>query len=117
MMPLVYQDEYRWNLHNIVYRLLIRDFVPPLSPLIVAGDFNDWGQRAHTMLAKSADLTETFVLSQGKAARSFPALRPMLRLDRIYVRNVLSHTPILLPAKPWQYLSDHVPLAATLRLN
>jgi endonuclease/exonuclease/phosphatase family metal-dependent hydrolase len=96
---------------------LIDHVVPSASPLVVAGDFNDWGQHAHTALADSANLAETFVVAQGKAARSFPALWPVLRLDRIYVRGALSHSPIELPFKPWRHLSDHVPLAATVNLN
>jgi len=95
----------------------IDEVVPPLAPLIVAGDFNDWGQRAHAVLARSAQLTETFVHAQGNAARSFPARWPMLRLDRIYVRGVLAHNPMHLPAMPWKHLSDHAPLAARLVLG
>ncbi len=95
----------------------IHQVVPPESPLIVAGDFNDWGQRAHALLAHSANLTETFVHCEGNAARTFPALWPLLRLDRIYVRGVLSHNPLHLPSKPWVHLSDHAPLAASIQLS
>jgi endonuclease/exonuclease/phosphatase family metal-dependent hydrolase len=93
---------------------LINEVVPPQASLIVAGDFNDWGQSAHAVLAKHANLEEVFVSAQGKAALSFPARWPLLRLDRIYVRGVASHSPILLPAKPWKDLSDHAPLAGLI---
>jgi endonuclease/exonuclease/phosphatase family metal-dependent hydrolase len=40
----------------------------------------------------------------------------VLSLDRIYVRNAISYAPLILPIKPWSYLSDHAPLAATIEL-
>ncbi|MDI9333165.1 MAG: endonuclease/exonuclease/phosphatase family protein [Cytophagales bacterium] len=95
----------------------VREVVPPLAPLIVAGDFNDWEERACAVLRNDAHLTEIFVSQQGRAARTFPARLPILRLDRIYVRNVVSHSPIHLPPTPWRHLSDHAPLAATIELN
>lgn len=41
---------------------------------------------------------------------------PMLRLDRIYVRNARAHRPLPLPRLPWARLSDHAPLAAEISL-
>ena len=41
---------------------------------------------------------------------------PLLALDRIYVRNAAVHTPLSLPRKPWDKLSDHAPLAAEILL-
>ena len=41
---------------------------------------------------------------------------PLLRLDRIYVRNARAHAPMPLPVRPWSHLSDHAPLAAELTL-
>jgi endonuclease/exonuclease/phosphatase family metal-dependent hydrolase len=49
-------------------------------------------------------------------ARSFPARWPLLRLDRIYVRNASSHEPRILSTRPWSHLSDHLPLAVEIRL-
>ena len=95
---------------------LVRKEIPTRAPVVVAGDFNDWRRRAHKQLARSANLHEVFVQANGHAARTFPARLPMLQLDRIYVRNALDHTPILLPSKPWSHLSDHAPLAADIRL-
>ena len=49
-------------------------------------------------------------------ARTFPALFPFFRLDRIYVRGF--HGPTLqasMQGAPWTALSDHVPLIASLR--
>ena len=95
---------------------MVRDDVPVNAPLVVAGDFNDWRQRAHAQLAEGAGLHEVFVQAQGSAARTFPARLPMLSLDRIYVRNAVAHAPMVLPRKPWSHLSDHAPLAAEIDL-
>ncbi len=90
--------------------------VPADAPLLVAGDFNDWRDRAHRVLKRGAGLDEVFVRAQGRAARTFPARLPLLRLDRIYVRNAHAHRPVALPRHPWSRLSDHAPLAAEVTL-
>ena len=94
----------------------IADQVPAAAPLMVAGDFNDWRGRAHAVLAVAAGLDEVYLSSTGRAALSYPARYPLLRLDRIYVRNVVSATPVPLTRQPWSHLSDHIPLAAELCL-
>ena len=95
---------------------LVHSKVPAHAPLVVAGDFNDWRNRAHTRLERGADLHEVFVRANGQAARTFPARMPVLRLDRIYVRNAIGHAPVVLPNKPWSHLSDHAPLAAEIEI-
>lgn len=39
---------------------------------------------------------------------------PLLRLDRIDVRNADVNEPIVLPRRPWSDVSDHAPLAAEI---
>jgi len=95
---------------------LVRNDIPAHAPVVVAGDFNDWRHRAHARLEKGAELHEVFVQANGKAARTFPARMPLLRLDRIYVRNAIGHAPVVLPLRPWSHLSDHAPLAAEIEL-
>jgi endonuclease/exonuclease/phosphatase family metal-dependent hydrolase len=95
---------------------VVRTEVPADAPLIVAGDFNDWRDRAHRVLEDGAGLREVFVQADGRAARSFPAAFPLLRLDRIYVRNARSTRPFTLPRHPWSRLSDHAPLCAEVAL-
>ena len=96
-------------------RLIERD-VPRDAVLVVAGDFNDWRVRAHRVLERCDGLREVFEHSRGRAARTFPSAWPLLRLDRIYVRNARILSPMTLPAKPWDRLSDHAPLAAEMAL-
>jgi endonuclease/exonuclease/phosphatase family metal-dependent hydrolase len=85
--------------------------LPAHEPVVVAGDFNDWRQRAGPVLQNGAGLHEAFQQTLGKSARSFPAILPTLRLDRIYARNVVTRGPQVLSRRPWSHLSDHVPLA------
>ncbi len=92
------------------------DTVPEDAPVIVAGDFNDWRLRADHVLAEGARLKEAFVAEHGMPAKSFPARWPLLRLDRVYVRNASSHRPEVLVNRPWSHLSDHAPLAVEVRL-
>jgi endonuclease/exonuclease/phosphatase family metal-dependent hydrolase len=84
--------------------------------VVLAGDFNDWRQRAHGVLLRGAALQEVFVQAFGRAVRTFPASMPLLALDRIYVRNAAVHSPMQMPKKPWNKLSDHAPLAAEILL-
>ena len=91
------------------------DSLPEDAPVIIAGDFNDWRQRADALLAGTG-LHEVFVQRFGAPARSFPARWPLLRLDRIYLRNASSHDPRILGNKPWTHLSDHLPLAVEVHL-
>lgn len=99
-------------------RLLCRllDQLPADEPVIVAGDFNDWRQRADTQLAR-CELKEAFVEAYGAPARSFPARFPLLRLDRIYIRNLDIQEPRILHRRPWSHLSDHAPLAVEVRFQ
>ena len=90
--------------------------VPAAAPLVVAGDFNDWRSRADALLAPCG-LIEVFLHANGYHARTFPARRPLLRLDRIYVRGIAAARPLPMPRRPWNHLSDHAPLAAELDLE
>lgn len=89
--------------------------VPPDAPLLIAGDFNDWRLRAHDALARCAGLREVFVSTHGRAARTFPVRWPVLRLDRIYVRNVDVLQTQVLSMQPWKHLTDHAGLLAEVR--
>ena len=92
---------------------LVRDGIPPDAPIVVAGDFNDWRAAGHRLLT-GCGLQEAFVATQGRLARSFPARRPFLPLDRIYVRDAQVREARVLSTRPWSHLSDHAPLMATL---
>ena len=90
--------------------LELLDSLPADAPVIIAGDFNDWRLKADAML--SPHVVEAF----GSPARSFPARLPLLRLDRIYLRNAKASKAQVLSKYPWSHLSDHAPLAAEIDL-
>ncbi len=90
--------------------------LPPDAPVVVAGDFNDWQQKANAILKKGAALDEVFSRKSGRPARTFPARFPLLRLDRIYVKNAAISHPQTIPLRPWSHLSDHAPLAVEIHL-
>src|SRR5579871_1072426 len=66
----------------------VHALVPADAPLIVAGDFNDWRGRAGKHLVHALGLKEASRDFRGSSARTFPSGLPVLRLDRIYVRNI-----------------------------
>lgn len=95
---------------------LIRHQVPDDAPLIIAGDFNDWNNRARNLLARELDLHEVFEAGGGTLARSYPVGFPMLRLDRIYVRGLTVRGAAVHAQYPWNKISDHAALSANLNL-
>jgi len=90
--------------------------IPPDAPLIVAGDFNDWRNRADALLAARLGLSEAFAVAGGRPSRSFPAALPLLRLDRIYLRGLRVREVCRHAGPPWSLISDHAALSATLEL-
>jgi endonuclease/exonuclease/phosphatase family metal-dependent hydrolase len=84
--------------------------VPLDEPLIVAGDFNDWGERLDGPM-REIGLTRAL----GTRVRpTFPSRVPFFALDRIYTRALacrLTHVP---RGAAWARMSDHLPLVAEL---
>jgi endonuclease/exonuclease/phosphatase family metal-dependent hydrolase len=93
----------------------VHDLVPRGAPLILAGDFNDWRQRAPDYLCRDLGLTEVFESAQGRLALSYPAAMPLFALDRIYVRGFEVAGAKVLHGSVWRKLSDHAALTARLR--
>lgn len=94
---------------------LVAQGVPAGEPLLIAGDFNDWRLRADALM-RDCGTREVFTSRLGRPARTFPARWPLLRLDRIYVRNVRDWQPVPLASRVWSRLSDHVPICAEISL-
>lgn len=90
--------------------------VPSHSPLIIAGDFNDWQNFASKLLFKKLNLQEAFYATNGKVATTFPTKMPLLQLDRIYYRNLKCLSAQILKDSLWRKLSDHLPLMARFEL-
>lgn len=94
----------------------IKTAVPAGAPVIVAGDFNDWQERASNILESKLQLTEVFKKKTGSHARTFPAWLPILRLDRIYCKGLAIGGVKVLTDGVWGSLSDHAAIYAELEL-
>lgn len=56
------------------------------SPLILAGDFNDWQGSLSPLFAKGLELNESFLSHKGAHARSFPSHYPLMtQIGRAHV--------------------------------
>ncbi len=139
----------------------IKRLVPAEEPILIAGDFNDWGNRLAPLFVQQLGLYEVFAVApqdvlgsplnlrnsvrqlgrtlrgvsrplplaksvhelgiNGAARltpppRTFPAVFPWLRLDRIYQRGFAVRQARVLLGTPWRQLSDHAPVFAELEL-
>lgn len=92
----------------------LEEWVPDDAPLIIAGDFNDWRNRADRLLIDRLGLTEVFGGIAGRPPKSFPSTLPVFRLDRIYVRGFAVERTEIHCGEPWSRISDHAALSAHL---
>jgi len=92
----------------------VQRLVPPTAPLIVAGDFNDWHNRAGRLLVSALGLTDVYQERRGRVALTFPSGLPLLRLDRIYARGFRVCGVEVHHGRPWSRISDHAALSTEL---
>lgn len=85
--------------------------VPLGEPVVVAGDFNDWGPQLKRILGGYG-----LVEFEAPRAYTYPARLPLAQLDHVYARGL---TPVSLHVprgRIWWRMSDHLPLIAEFRL-
>jgi endonuclease/exonuclease/phosphatase family metal-dependent hydrolase len=87
--------------------------VPPHAPLIVAGDFNDWGEKLDAPM-RDCGLNRAIV--KGSRTHTFPSRVPVFSLDRIYTRGLRCVSTSVPRGVAWARMSDHLPLVAELEL-
>jgi len=85
--------------------------VPPTAPLLVAGDFNDWGA-----LVKRVLNTVNLKAFEGPRQPTFPARLPLVQLDYVYARGLTPLTVQVPSGRIWWRMSDHLPLIAEFAL-
>ncbi|MCO6431624.1 MAG: endonuclease/exonuclease/phosphatase family protein [Deltaproteobacteria bacterium] len=95
---------------------IVAQHVPKASPLIIAGDFNDWNSRASNVICKELSLREAFKELHGRYAKTFPSRLPVAQLDRIYFRGFTPVRAKVLVGREWSRLSDHSPILSVLEL-
>jgi endonuclease/exonuclease/phosphatase family metal-dependent hydrolase len=86
--------------------------IPKDAPLIVAGDFNDWGTACEAAL-KSEHL-HTFQSNPitAKKLRTYPARLPLVQFDYVFARHLTATSVVVPTGQSWARMSDHLPLIA-----
>jgi len=81
------------------------------TPLLLAGDFNEW-QFFSRAFSSLNDL-----LVQHKVGATFPSQFPVFSLDRVWVTNNINVKNITkLKSKTTKILSDHLPVQVDIQL-
>lgn len=92
-----------------VQRFIARE-VPADAPLVVAGDFNDWGTLVHEAMGRWG-MRSAPTASRQRVA-TFPARMPLVQLDHIYARKLEPLSCAVPRGRIWWRMSDHLPLIA-----
>ena len=87
------------------------------GPVILGGDFNDWHGGLGKFLESQLGMHEAYREINGSYARTYPSNLPMLRMDRIYFRDLDLVDSYCMQRHPWDELSDHLPLYARFTLG
>jgi endonuclease/exonuclease/phosphatase family metal-dependent hydrolase len=91
--------------------------VPRDRRLVVAGDFNDWGQRLDAPMGALGLERAIAVGGSPAQAYTFPSRLPVFSMDRIYVRGLACLSTTVPRGVVWSRMSDHLPLIAELALS
>ena len=95
----------------------IEKTVPKGEALIVAGDFNDWGDKLDELM-KGCALSRACVPGDPPSRfNTFPSRIPLFSMDRIYVRGFRCVATAVPRGTAWARMSDHLPLVAELALS
>ena len=111
-LGLIHQSRVRQTAR--VAQLVARE-LPPESPVIVAGDFNDWNEGLDQILTP-AGLTRARTAQLARVP-TFPSRVPVLALDRVYTRGLHCQNIMVPRGTAWARMSDHLPLVAEFELG
>ncbi len=91
--------------------------VPRGEAVIVAGDFNDWGDKLDALMT-SCGLVRGIVPGDPPTRyNTFPSRLPLFSMDRIYTRGFRCNSTSVPRGSAWARMSDHLPLVAELELD
>ena len=90
--------------------------VPADAMLVVAGDFNDWGERLDAPM-QALGLHRAIAAGPADRAATFPSIAPLFALDRFYLRGLICRTTLVPRGVSWARMSDHLPLVAELEAD
>jgi len=94
----------------------IEQEVPPDELLVVAGDFNDWGERLQGPMTELGLTRAADPGARRADCATFPSLVPVFALDRFYTRGLLCRRTMVPRGTTWARMSDHLPLVAEFEL-
>ncbi len=84
--------------------------IPSDAPLLVAGDFNDWGQTVQLAFKRSG------LHAWGVPQPTFPSRLPLAQLDYVFARGLVPVGLTVPRGRVWWRMSDHLPLIAEFAL-
>ena len=87
----------------------IEGHIPTRAPVLVAGDFNDWGTGLGRRMAASG-----FAEWREQPTPTYPSRLPLNPLDHVYARGLRPVGAMVPTGRIWQRMSDHLPLVAEL---
>jgi endonuclease/exonuclease/phosphatase family metal-dependent hydrolase len=90
----------------------IEDEVPRDALLVVAGDFNDWGEKLDDPM-RGIGLKRARP-PNGRDRPTFPSRVPVFSLDRVYMRGLRCLSTFVPRGGVWARMSDHLPLVAEI---
>ena len=93
-------------------RRYIEREIPHDAPVVVAGDFNDWGVRL-TQLLRRAGLHQF----EGTRTPTYPSRLPLAQLDHVYARGLRPLSAMVPRGRIWRQMSDHLPLVGEFALS
>lgn len=85
--------------------------IPRTAPVIVAGDFNDWGGKLRPVLNEHG--FKDFI---GERVATYPSRLPLTQLDYVYARGLKPQGLEVPRGRIWWRMSDHLPLIAEFKL-
>ncbi len=91
--------------------------VPANEPLLVAGDFNDWGEKLDGPMGELGLARARSPDPRWANRLTFPSRIPVFALDRIYMRGMMCRATTVPRGTPWARMSDHLPFVAELELG
>ena len=90
----------------------IRREIAQADPVIVAGDFNDWGHTVERMMAEFGLHSQ-----RAHAVPTFPSRLPLAQLDHVYARGLSAANSFTPRGAIWSRMSDHLPLLVDFQWN
>lgn len=95
----------------------IKTKIPESAPLILAGDFNDWRRKSHRVIQRQCGLIEASETIRQRLPATYPAMLPLLAVDRIYLRGFRVESSSVLRDTAWRQVSDHCAVVANVVLE